>query len=294
MKILLLGKNGQVGYELQRALAPLGHVIALGRQELDLTDYRAIQQVVRSVKPQLIINAAAYTAVDQAEKEPDLAMAINGTAPGMLAEEARKVGAAIIHYSTDYVFNGQKKAPYTEEDTPNPLNVYGRTKLASEQAIMQADVPHLILRTSWVYGRRGKNFLLTILRLAREKEVLRVVNDQVGSPTWCRYIADSTAHILQMARPDIVGYVKQYQGLYHLSAAGETTWYQFALFLLNADPDRQEQVVKTVQPITSAEYPALAIRPNYSVLDNLKIRQTFGTPPVDWREGVVQCLAEKG
>jgi dTDP-4-dehydrorhamnose reductase len=188
-RILLTGKNGQVGWELQRTLATLGEVVTLDRQDLDLADPDSIRRVVREHKPNLIVNAAAYTAVDKAEEESDLAMVINGTAPGILAEEAKRLSAAIIHYSTDYVFDGSKNTPYTEEDAPNPLNVYGRTKLAGERAIQAVGAPYLILRTSWVYGMRGKNFLLTILRLARERNEIKVVNDQIGAPTWSRIIA---------------------------------------------------------------------------------------------------------
>ena len=195
-RILVTGRNGQVGFELQRNLAGRGQVVAVGRDEMDLSDPDAIRRVVREAKPDLIVNAAAYTAVDQAESEPELALAINGVAPGILAEEAKRLGVALIHYSTDYVFDGSKAAPYTEEDEPRPINVYGRTKLAGERAIQAVDVPHLILRTSWVYSARGKNFLLTILRLAREREELSIVDDQIGAPTWSRAIAMATGGIL--------------------------------------------------------------------------------------------------
>lgn len=195
-KILLTGSNGQVGWELQRTLATLGEVIALDRHGMDLVSPDSIRRTIREIKPSLIVNAAAYTAVDKAEFEPELAMAINGIVPGILAEEAKRLGDAVIHYSTDYVFDGSKNTPYTEEGAPNPLNVYGKTKLAGEQAIQAVGTPHLIFRTSWVYGARGKNFLLTILRLVRERDEIKVVNDQIGVPTWSRVIAQSTAHIL--------------------------------------------------------------------------------------------------
>ena len=186
MKILLTGKNGQVGWELQRTLAPLGEVVAVDRQALDLANPDAIRALIREVKPALIVNPAAYTAVDKAESEPELAMAVNGIAPGIMAEEAKRLGAAMIHYSTDYVFDGTQTSPYTEKDRPNPGNVYGKTKLAGEQAIQAVGVPHLILRTSWVYGSRGRNFLLTILRLAQERDELKIVDDQIGAPTSSR------------------------------------------------------------------------------------------------------------
>ena len=196
-RILVTGRNGQVGFELQRRLARLGRVTAAGRDEMDLADPDSIRNMLRNTAPNLIVNAAAYTAVDQAESEPELVLAINGVAPGILAEEAKRLGAALIHYSSDYVFDGSKTAPYTEDDAPRPISAYGRSKLAGEQAIQSVDVPHLILRTSWVYGARGKNFLLTILRLAKEREELAVVDDQVGAPTWCQVIAAATGGILQ-------------------------------------------------------------------------------------------------
>ena len=195
-KILLTGKNGQVGWELERSLQPLGQVIAFDRSGLDLASPDSIRAVIREVKPELIVNPAAYTAVDKAESEPDLAMAVNGVAPGIIAEEAKRLGAALIHYSTDYVFDGTKAEPYTEDDVPKPINVYGKTKLAGEQAVQAIGVPHLIFRTSWVYGMRGKNFLLTILRMAKEKDELRIVDDQFGAPTWSRMIAETTAQVL--------------------------------------------------------------------------------------------------
>ncbi len=200
MKILVTGKTGQVGYELERSLQGLGQVIALDRAQMDLSNLAQVREVIRSIKPQLIVNPAAYTAVDQAEKEPELAMRINAEAPGVMAEEARTIGAAMIHYSTDYVFDGSKNSPYVETDPTCPINVYGRSKLAGEQAIQAADIPHLILRTSWVYGMRGKNFLLTMLRLAQERDALRIIGDQHGAPTWCRTIADTTAHIVAQMR----------------------------------------------------------------------------------------------
>lgn len=193
---MLLGRNGQVGWELRMTLSPLGEVIALGRRELDLTDYKAIRQAFREIKPDLIVNAAAYTAVNQAEEEPELAKAVNGVAPGILAEEAKYIDAAIIHYSTNYVFDGTKTMPYTEEDEPNPLNVYGKTKLEGERAIQEVDVSHIILRTSGIYGMRGKNFLLTILKMVRSRKEIQIVDDQIFAPTWSRMIAEATAQIL--------------------------------------------------------------------------------------------------
>jgi dTDP-4-dehydrorhamnose reductase len=201
MRILLTGPTGQVGWELRRSLAPLGVVTALDRTALDLTDADGLRRVVREVRPALIVNAAAYTAVDRAESEPDLAMAVNGLAPGILAEEGKRVGAALVHFSTDYVFDGRKAGAYVEDDAPAPVNVYGATKLAGERAMEAVGAPHLILRTSWVYGARGANFFLTMRRLARERPELRIVDDQTGAPTWCRMIAEATAQIIARERP---------------------------------------------------------------------------------------------
>ncbi|MCL0030162.1 dTDP-4-dehydrorhamnose reductase [Thermodesulfovibrionales bacterium] len=287
-RIMLTGKNGQVGWELQRTLTPLGEVVALDRQRLDLTDPDQIRERVREIKPNLIVNAAAYTAVDRAEEEPELAMVVNGTAPGILAEEAKHLNAAIIHYSTDYVFDGTKTTPYTEEDAPNPLNVYGKTKLVGEQAIQAAGVPHLILRTSWIYGLRGKNFLLTILRLAREREELKIVDDQIGAPTWSRTIAEATAQILKANTSSVM----DSSGIYHLTASGSTSWYSFAKAILKLDSDRAEQVCRQLKPILTAEYPTPARRPIRSVLSNAKLRAAFGIALPDWEQSLKLALRE--
>lgn len=229
-----------MGWELMRTLSPLGEITAPNSEELDLSEPGGIRAFVREVGPHLVVNAAAYTAVDRAEEEPELAAAINAAAPGVLAEEARRLGAALVHFSTDYVFDGEGTTPYTEEDHPNPINVYGRTKLAGERAVQGAGVPHLILRTSWVYGMRGKNFLLTILRLAREREELEVVHDQVGAPTWSRAIAEVTAQVLSQGAGNFFSLLEQKGGLYNLTAAGETSWYGFAKAIAELDPDRTE------------------------------------------------------
>ena len=286
-KILLIGVTGQVGWELQRTLMTLGEVIPVGRTvlnspwQIDLAQPDTIRRTIQEVQPDLIVNAAAYTAVDKAESEPELAMAINGTAPGVMAEEAKRLGAAIVHYSTDYVFDGTKTTPYTESDRPDPQNTYGRTKLAGEQAIAAADVPHLILRTSWVYGRRGKNFLLTMLRLAGEREELKVVADQVGTPTWSRMIAQATAQILFQATPNWSILVDK-GGVYHLTASGETSWYGFtkAIFEHDHQPNRRLQ---RLIPITTEQYPTPAKRPAYSLLNGQKLSQTFGLVLPDWQ-----------
>ncbi len=292
MKILLIGKNGQVGHELQRALAPLGTVIPLGRDDMNLSDADSIRRVIREIKPNLIVNAAAYTAVDRAESEPELAMAINGIAPGIMAEEAKRIGAVIVHYSTDYVFDGTKEIPYSENDTPNPLSVYGKTKLAGERAIQQAGVPHYIFRTSWVYAARGHNFVRTILRLARERHELKIVDDQVGAPTWARAIAEITAQVLT-AHGDHSDRVREKNGLYHLTAAGAVSWFGFAgAILAEAKANRPGTTVPALIPISTAEYPLPARRPANSLLDNSKLTAAFGLTPPPWSAMLKACMRE--
>ena len=317
-RILVTGKNGQVGFELLRSLAGAGQVIAVGRDEMDLSDPDSIRRVVREIGPDLIVNAAAYTAVDQAESEPELALAINGVAPGVLAEEAKRLGAALIHYSTDYVFDGNRfdrngsdgngpdenkaaAAPYTEEDEPQPINAYGRTKLAGERAIQAVEVPHLILRTSWIYGMRGKNFLLTILRLAREREELSIVDDQVGAPTWSRAIAEVTGGILKhlgYGQPGFVDACAKQRGIYNLSAAGQTSWHGFAAAILadaaSARPGQSDFAlarVPALKPITTEQYPLPARRPRYSVLANGKVQRAFGVVMPDWKTSLAECMS---
>jgi len=289
MKILLTGKNGQVGWELQRTLAPLGEVVAVDRLKLDLGNPDSIRSVIREVKPDLIVNPAAHTAVDKAESEPELAMAVNGIAPGVMAEEAKKLGAAMVHYSTDYVFDGTKTSPYTEEDIPNPINVYGKTKLAGEQAIQAVGIPHLILRTSWVYGARGKNFLLTILRLAKERDELKIVDDQLGAPTWSRMIAEATAQILAQSVSPLTPHpslLTQYGGIYNLTAAGRTSWCGFTQAILE-----NAQVGTRAIPITSADYPLPAPRPLFSLLASDKLAKTFGLKLPSWEDSLALCMA---
>jgi dTDP-4-dehydrorhamnose reductase len=287
-KILLTGKNGQVGWELQRSLASLGQVIAFDSSALDLSDAGAIRRVVRDIRPDIIVNPAAYTAVDQAEKEPERALAINGIAPGILAEEAQKLNALLVHFSTDYVFDGQKSAAYQEEDATNPLGVYGQTKLAGEQAIRAVAGQHLILRTSWVYGSRGKNFLLTMLRLAKERSELRIVDDQIGAPTWCRSLAEVTAQMLtQFSVMQPYDY-KQLFGTYHLTSAGAVSWYGFTaeiIRLANIHP------APNLMPIPSSAYPTPAARPLNSVLSNDKLQRNFGLSLGDWQSNLQLCLA---
>ncbi|WYM00172.1 MAG: dTDP-4-dehydrorhamnose reductase [Gloeotrichia echinulata CP02] len=294
MKILLTGVTGQLGWELQRTLMTIGEVIPVGRNEslqLDLAQIDTIRQIIREVKPDLIVNPAAYTAVDKAESEPELAMAINGIAPGVIASEAKKVGAAVIHYSTDYVFDGNQQTAYTEQDQPDPQNIYGKTKLAGEQAIASVGVPHLILRTSWVYGSRGKNFLLTMLRLAQEREEIRVVDDQIGAPTWSRMIAEVTAQILSQAPDHVSDFLTSKGGLYHLTASGQTSWYSFAKTIFALDVKQNERKLQRLIAITTKEYPTPASRPAYSLLNNQKLSHTFGLILPDWQRSLELVLA---
>lgn len=295
MKILLTGKNGQVGWELQRTLATLGEIISVDRNQLDLANPDSIRAAIREIKPNLIVNAAAYTAVDKAESEPELAMAVNGTAPGVMAEEAKCLGAGIIHYSTDYVFDGEKKGPYNEGDVTNPRNVYGRTKLAGEEAVQAAGVPFLILRTSWVYGVRGKNFLLTMLRLAKERDEIKVVDDQIGAPTWSRMIAEATAQILaQGLTPDnkMLSPFANASGVYHLASADHTSWYGFANEILKEAQNHGLDREPNVLPIPTTDYPLPAVRPMNSLLDCGKLKANFGLQLPDWHASLRLCVDE--
>lgn len=291
-RILLTGKNGQVGFELQRLLPPLGEVVALDVQDLDLASPDAIRAKVSAIKPQIIVNAAAYTAVDKAESEPELAMKINGIAPGVLAEEAKRLGAFMIHYSTDYVFDGTKSRPYTETDTPNPLSVYGCSKLAGDQAIQATGVPHYIFRTSWVYGTRGQNFLRTMLRVGRERPELRIVNDQIGAPTWARFIADMTAQVLSKVsgNPD---QAKEKSGLYNLTASGSTSWFGFAeAIFLEARSVTPDANVPKLIPIPTSSYPLPARRPANSCLNNSTIIQAFDLTIPHWKAMLTECIGQ--
>ena len=285
MKILLTGKNGQVGWELARALEPLGEVIAFDRRGLDLAVPDQIVSVVRSVRPEVLINAAAYTAVDRAESEPDAAHAINAVAVAILAEEARRAQALLIHYSTDYIFDGMKDTPYVEEDRPNPLNAYGRSKLVGEQAIHDIGGAHLILRTSWVYSARGNNFLLTIRRLLQEKKEIRVVSDQIGAPTSARELAEVTAELLRRHGATALG---EARGIYHATASGSTSWHGFAREIARLErPDSPARIV----PIASSEYPTPARRPGNSRLSNEKLLRRFGVALPRWEASLEACHA---
>jgi dTDP-4-dehydrorhamnose reductase len=309
LKILLTGKNGQVGAELARQLPRLGGVLALDREQLDLTKPKVIQRAIRETKPRIIVNAAAYTAVDKAEEEESIARTVNAEAPGVMAEEAKKIGALLVHYSTDYVFNGTKTTPYTEEDPPNPISAYGRTKFAGEQAIRASGVPHLIFRTAWIYATRGRNFLLTILRLATQREELRIVHDQIGAPSWGREIARATTEVLEQVTqqgnleqgPSLRG------GIYHMTAAGMTNWYDFALAILEeaalVPPDvpwfeaatgGKPLIARRIVPISTQEYPTPARRPQYSVLSNSRLVRDFGIELPHWRSQLRSAVTLDG
>jgi dTDP-4-dehydrorhamnose reductase len=279
--ILLTGVGGQVGYELARLLPAHGEVALLDRSRLDLADADAIRATVRAIKPELIVNAAAYTAVDQAEREPELADAINATAPAIFAEEAKRLGAILIHYSTDYVFDGNASAPYGEDAATDPLSVYGRSKLNGEHAIAATEGANVVLRTSWVYGLRGRNFLLTIRRLAAERDELSIVADQFGVPNWSRALAAATAALVGRGLP----YLSERRGLYHLSGTGTASWFEFARAILGA-VDRPRLVA-----ITTAQYPTAARRPAYAVLSADKFTRTFGFGLPGWRAMLHDCVA---
>ena len=294
MKILLLGKNGQVGWELQRSLAPLGEVVALGRNSEnfcgDLGKLEGIRSTVQAVRPSIIVNAAAYTAVDRAESEPEQAQAINASAPSILAEEAGRCGALLVHYSTDYVFDGSGDQPWREADTPAPLNIYGASKLEGERAILASGCRHLIFRTSWVYGARGSNFARTMLRLARERDALEVVADKLGAPTGADLIADVTAHVIRSAHAN-----PAQEGLYHLAAAGETSWHGYARLVIEHARVAGMNIKlpeDAIQPILSDDFPAAARRPLNSLLDTSKLRATFDIHLPPWQTGVVRMLTE--
>lgn len=287
LKILITGQHGQVSQALQQRLPPLGELIVLGREQLDLTNVDQIRQQVRAHRPGLIINAAAHTAVDQAESEPEVAFAINAIAPGILAEEAKALGAPLIHYSTDYVFDGSKPAPYTEADTPNPLGVYGQSKLAGEQAIAAVGGEHLILRTSWVYSNHGKNFLLTMQRLLQEKPQMRIVADQIGAPTWAGTIADSTRALIEHWQAGAAGA----WGVYHLTAQGETSWFGFAQ-AIGEHLRATGKACAELEAIPSSAYPTPAKRPLNSRLDCSRLQQQWHVAQPHWLDALRECLAQ--
>jgi dTDP-4-dehydrorhamnose reductase len=288
MKVLINGRHGQVSHELQRRLGAVGELIVLGRDQLDLAQPDQVRRQVQNIRPDLIINAAAHTAVDLAESEPQAAFAINAVAPGILAEEALALDIPLIHYSTDYVFDGMKAGPYTEDDTPNPLGVYGKSKLAGEQAIRDVQGKHLILRTSWVYSTHGRNFLLTMQRLLQEKPELRVVADQIGAPTWAGTIANSTLALIERWQANEVAD----WGTYHLSAQGETSWFGFAQAIGEA-LRQQGKPCATLIAIPSSDYPTPAARPLNSRLDCSRLQRDWGVSQPDWQTALRECLTEQ-
>ncbi|MEO8564265.1 MAG: dTDP-4-dehydrorhamnose reductase [bacterium] len=291
--ILLTGAAGQVGFELRRSLAPLGHVVAPCRSELDLARHGRIAEFVDAVAPTLIVNAAAYTAVDLAEAERDAAFAINAIAPRVLAESAARAGAAMVHFSTDYVFDGTKTTAYLEDDAPAPLGVYGGSKLAGDQAVIGAGIPYLILRTSWVYAARGRNFLRTMLRLAHERTELSVVADQFGAPTPARLIADVTAQLLGRGHgPTGFHFPSRLSGVYNVTARGVASWYDLASAILTLDPRRERQTVRLIRAITTPEYPTPARRPSNSRLDLGKLERTLGILMPDWETQLETVMRE--
>lgn len=289
MRILLTGKTGQVGRELQRALAPFGAVVTLDRAQMDLTDPDSIRKTVREVSPSVIVNAAGYTAVDKAESEPELAMQVNGAAPGVLAEEAKRLGALLVHYSTDYVYGGGRAELYTEEDAPGPVNAYGRSKLEGERAIAAAGCAHLIFRPSWIYSTSAPNFVLTILKLARERNELRVVTDQTGSPSWARELALATARVLGEERR-----AREAAGIYHLSASGYTTRLDFAKRILEFSRELSGNAapLPALRPVVTAEYPLPAVRPLHVRTSNEKFHRMFGFGMPHWEQQLRACLGE--
>ncbi|KPG93851.1 MULTISPECIES: dTDP-4-dehydrorhamnose reductase [Pseudomonas] len=293
MKILLLGKNGQVGWELQRALAPLGELVALDRHAIDglsgdLADLDALRTTIRQVKPDVIVNAAAYTAVDKAESEAELARRVNGDASRLMAEESALLGAWLIHYSTDYVFSGEGSTPWQETDAVAPVNQYGASKLAGEQAIVASGCKHLIFRTSWVYGARGNNFAKTMLRLAKDRDTLSVIADQVGAPTGADLIADVTALAIRQVLQQ-----PQLSGLYHLAASGEVSWHGYASHVIAfAQANGEQLAVTAINPIDTTAYPTPARRPLNSRLNTQKLRDNFSLHLPDWQSGVTRMLRE--
>jgi dTDP-4-dehydrorhamnose reductase len=298
-RILLTGATGQVGSELRKTLASLGEVVAPDRAEMNLADPASVRKVIREVKPRWIVNPAAYTAVDKAETERDLAFAINAEAVKAIGEEAHALGAAVLHFSTDYVFAGSGDRPYLETDATGPLGVYGQSKLAGEQALAQSGAAHAIFRTSWVYGATGKNFLLTILKLARERETLRIVADQHGAPTWSRDLARMAAQVIaqceaEAATQSLEAVLAEHGGIYHAAGAGETTWHGFAAEAVRLQALREPNVrFASIEPIATADYPTPAKRPANSRLNSSKLTQHFHWKMMDWHDSLEQVLAER-
>lgn len=290
MKLFLIGKNGQVGWELQRTLATLGEVVAVDYPDIDLSDEVNTRDWMRKIAPQVVVNAAAYTAVDKAESEAEIAMAINGTAPGVIAEEARRIGAVLIHYSSDYVFDGQKGDAYIESDSPNPLNVYGLSKLAGDHNIQQVGCDYLIFRTTWVYSMRQGGFVRKVLEWARKNPELQIVSDQIGSPTWARALAEVTAQVLAMRANNTLGWISERKGLYHLGGRGKISRLEWARKILEFDQNPEEQIVQEIQEALTKDFPTPATRPLYSPVDCTLFANTFGICLPDWDISLSQAM----
>lgn len=286
MKILLIGHYGQVGWELARTLALLGEVIAVSRPDIDLTSEDSTAGWVRRVEPELVVNAAAYTDVDGAEQDPNTARAVNARAPGVLAAEVERLGSAMIHYSTDFVFDGDQRQPYRETDPTGPLGTYGRTKLEGEQAVTEAGEVGLILRTAWVYSLRKPSFVTRVLEWSRKSPDLRIVADQTGSPTWCRMLAEATARIISMGGDDPAGFLRERHGTYHLACEGAATRLDWARAILQYDPHPEEQQARDIQPVLTSDFPSPARRPAYSVLDCTKFADSFGFRLPPWEDAL--------
>lgn len=283
MKILIIGKTGQLGWELQRACLPLGEVISVDFPEIDLSKVDMVRDLIQSTKPNLIINAAAYTNVDKAESESEIARCVNALAPEVMAEEMKKLGGSFIHYSTDFVFDGAKGTPYIESDSPNPVNKYGATKLEGEQLVQGVGGSFLIFRTSWVYSTRQGGFVTKVMQWARQQETLKVVDDQIGSPTWARMLAEATTQIIAQGRCDVRGYIHEKAGLFHLAGDGSASRYDWAKTILDLDPKKEEQLVKVMIPAKSLEFPTPAMRPAHTGLDTTKIKSVFGLTLQPWK-----------
>ena len=292
MKILLFGKNGQLGSEFQRMLPQLGNLTSLDYEDIDLRDIHAVQQTLNELKPDLVVNASAYTAVDRAETEQDTAMTVNALAPGAMADWTRKSGAVLIHYSTDYVFDGRKGSPYIESDPANPLNVYGKSKLAGEENIKQAGEAYLILRTSWVYSVGGTGFVNKVLEWARKNETLKIVSDQISNPTWARELAKATFSLVSAHQGNLQDVMKERRGLYHLAGSGYASRYEWTKQILANDPDRTEQLVRSIEPVSSDAFPTPAARPLFSALDCSKFKETFDLSLPDWSDSLRTAMAE--
>ena len=283
MKYLLIGQGGQLGWELRRACLTLGEIIAVDYPEVDLADFSGVRDLIRTVKPDILLNPAAYTAVDNAEEEPELVRRVNGIAPGVLAKEMKKLGGALIHYSTDYVFDGKKNTLYNEQDTPLPINVYGRTKLEGEQLVMDAGATYVTFRTSWVYGMRRGGFINKVIQWAQQQKIIHIVDDQFGSPTWARMLAQATAHVLMQGGSNVLDYLQQYRGLYHLAGNGEASRYEWVKTILEHYPGKEDLEVMQILPAKSQDFPSKANRPAYSALDCSKFETTFGIQLPTWQ-----------